>query len=316
MLRWKSRDAGFTLVELLVVIAIIGLLIALLLPAIQAARETGRRMECLNNLKQWGLVLNAYHNDYGSFPIGNVAPQYEFYATAGWWGFQARLLPYLEANDIYKLFNFNYTGSCFDWMTTMPASENPAVMIPPCDKCPDDPLAGGIWAGNPSYACGSYLGVDGTGPSTLDGILLHTWYNRAISLAKVTDGAAHTLIMGERGVSSSYYGWPYCGAGDSNNTGDGDNLMSTQHGLSAARRTAAPTRISGAIIQTCANSSAPTAPATSSPTTSTWRPSRRYRRAREEKRSSCRRDGEKAIAPRRRDRRSRACRGPSCRRPG
>ena len=126
MSRRSLHKPGFTLVELLVVIAIIGILIGLLLPAIQAARETGRRMQCLNNLKQWGLALNAYHNDYGSFPVGNVEPpNYDKLDwTGGWWGFQAKILPYIEANDIYKLCNFNYKGpapsmsACWDWMTS------------------------------------------------------------------------------------------------------------------------------------------------------------------------------------------------------
>jgi prepilin-type N-terminal cleavage/methylation domain-containing protein len=226
---------GFTLVELLVVIAIIGILIGLLLPAIQAARETARRMQCLNKLKQWGLALNAYHNDYGAFPVGNVDPAGGW--TGGWWGFQARLLPYLEAKDIYKLCNFTYPGSCFNWIAIQPNDKNPAVMIPPCDKCPDDPKTKDIyhdsWAGD--YGCGSYQGVDGTAPwpSKTDGILLHSKYNGAISLTKVTDGAAHTLIMGERGISNLLWGWPYCGAGGNpNGSGDGDNLLSTRDGLS------------------------------------------------------------------------------------
>ncbi len=270
------HKAGFTLVELLVVIAIIGTLIALLLPAIQSARESGRRMTCLNNLKQWGLGLNAYldaHN--GTYPVGNVAPLSELVGNGGWWGFQARILPNLESNNIYKLLEpgFSYRGSCFDYMNTLPANANPAVMVPPCDKCPDDLLINspnGIYTdpGSASYACGSYFGVNGTGPLTLDGILLHTWYTGAITASKVTDGLAHTLIMGERGVSQELYGWPYCGAGDTLNTGDGDNLMSTVSGLSPGARTGAPTITSGAITPTCVNSFVPTAPATSSPTTS------------------------------------------------
>src|SRR6516165_1625984 len=112
MSQCSIRKPGFTLVELLVVIAIIGTLIALLLPAIQAARETGRRMTCLNNLKQWGVALNAYQEAHnGVFPVGNVEPP-DFYGakySGGWWGFQARLLPYLEANDIYKLCERGYS---------------------------------------------------------------------------------------------------------------------------------------------------------------------------------------------------------------
>ena len=95
------RKAGFTLVELLVVIAIIGTLIALLLPAVQSAREAGRRVQCTNNLKQWGLALNAYHDANGRFPVGNVAPDERIRSPGGgWWGFQSRVLPFLESNDI------------------------------------------------------------------------------------------------------------------------------------------------------------------------------------------------------------------------
>ena len=97
--------AGFTLVELLVVIAIIGTLIALLLPAVQAARETGRRMTVPEQSQAVGLGperLSATIN--GAFPVGNVAPTVRRSRTlAVWWGFQAELLPYLESNDIYKL---------------------------------------------------------------------------------------------------------------------------------------------------------------------------------------------------------------------
>ena len=89
----RRRSAGFTLVELLVVIAIIGILVALLLPAVQAAREAARRMSCSNNLKQLGLGMHNFQNTYGYFPASRNG--------LGGWSAQAMILPYLEQNALY-----------------------------------------------------------------------------------------------------------------------------------------------------------------------------------------------------------------------
>lgn len=233
MSRRLPHEPGFTLVELLVVIAIIGILIGMLLPAVQSARESGRRMQCMNNLKQFGLALHEFHNDFGTFPVGNVAPpQLGLNQNGAWWAFQARLLPYIEAKDIYNLCNFTYRGSCFGWISIQPQGMNPCVMILSTSKCPCDPLQGGVYH-DPTgdYGCSNYFGVMGTTESANDGILLHGDSNSAVSLMQVTDGASHTLIMGERGISDPSWGWPYCGDGQ-DWTGWGDNLMSTQLGLS------------------------------------------------------------------------------------
>src|SRR5947208_3663656 len=103
---------GFTLIELLVVIAIIGVLIALLLPAVQAAREAARRAQCTNNLKQIGIALHNYHSAVGGFPVGFLYPSRPVPPTTSplqyRWSALAQMAPYLEQSNLFNALNFDY----------------------------------------------------------------------------------------------------------------------------------------------------------------------------------------------------------------
>ena len=114
MKRSKSPDAGrnlrqsvaaFTLVELLVVIAIIGIFIALLLPAVQAAREAARRTQCRNHLKQIGRAVNNYNSAHRTFPTGRVRTMVDGQGRC--FSAYAFLLPYLDAETLFDLINFD-----------------------------------------------------------------------------------------------------------------------------------------------------------------------------------------------------------------
>ena len=105
----RKHRHGFTLIELLVVIAIIGVLIALLLPAVQAAREAARRAQCTNNLKQIGLALHNYHSVNGTFPLGSIKAQQNLGSYASYrWSVHAQILPNLEQTALYNAINFNW----------------------------------------------------------------------------------------------------------------------------------------------------------------------------------------------------------------
>ena len=124
--RMKSqKNRGFTLVELLVVIAIIGILVALLLPAVAAAREAARKMSCQNNLKQLGLACRTYHNTYGRLPPNGWYSwtRQSKNAFNGWRSSRGsvfvRLLPFMEQDPLYKKLNFeiflNSRGSNYNY---------------------------------------------------------------------------------------------------------------------------------------------------------------------------------------------------------
>ena len=99
----RKHAHGFTLVELLVVVAIIGILVALLLPALTAAREAARLTQCFNNLKQIGIALHTYHTAFGSFPPGGISePRWDGTNKTNW---AIALLPHIERQDVYDIYD-------------------------------------------------------------------------------------------------------------------------------------------------------------------------------------------------------------------
>jgi len=143
----KATCGGFTLIELLVVIAIIGVLIALLLPAVQAAREAARRLQCVNNLKQIGIALHNYHDQVGMFPPGGISAANLNDSTAlGWWdanvlNWRALILPQLEQGPLYNAVNFSQVGG--GYAADQGAGYTVWLSVPSGWLCPSDGTNGG-----------------------------------------------------------------------------------------------------------------------------------------------------------------------------
>jgi prepilin-type N-terminal cleavage/methylation domain-containing protein/prepilin-type processing-associated H-X9-DG protein len=133
-----SRRTGFTLVELLVVIAIIGILIALLLPAVQAAREAARRMQCQNNLKQIGIALHGYCSRWQSFPNGYTLRAANLY-NVPCWGWAAAILPDIEQGPLYESLGVA-TQKLGDAMTKTPQLPQTSLPAYLCPSSPGDLL--------------------------------------------------------------------------------------------------------------------------------------------------------------------------------
>lgn len=130
----RRSSPGFTLIELLVVIAIIGVLVALLLPAVQSAREAARRTQCINNLKQLGLAATEYHDAYSALPSGwycneNDPTCVNFLATSEMWSGVPALLMFLEQGNLYNSINFDFHPLALDTRNNLrPYPENTTAL--------------------------------------------------------------------------------------------------------------------------------------------------------------------------------------------
>jgi prepilin-type N-terminal cleavage/methylation domain-containing protein/prepilin-type processing-associated H-X9-DG protein len=137
--------AGFSLIEVLVVLAIIGALVGLLLPAVQAARDAARRMECANNLKQIGLALHNYHGSFGAFPMGgsknNRKLTPDSYDQWSVWSAHAALLPDLDQAPMFNAINFDFAPEITDGVSH-PMNSTVNLSIVGVFLCPSDARAG------------------------------------------------------------------------------------------------------------------------------------------------------------------------------
>ncbi len=192
------RRRAFTLVELLVVIAIIGILVGLLLPAVQAAREAARRMQCTNNMRQVMLAALNYESAFKRLPASRISSTSNLLGPTSSISVHARLLPYMEQNQIYQLINFGV-----EW--NHPLNDAARLTNVPTFRCPSDPssdvpaTAGGI---------NNYYVNSGTVPlwsrtvanpmpqvPNNDGVFYRDSF---LKLASIVDGLSNTAGISER----------------------------------------------------------------------------------------------------------------------
>ena len=228
---------AFTLVELLVVIAIIGILVALLMPAVQNAREAARRMQCSNNLKQLGLGLHNYHTANGQFPFGSTYTQTQSTSTKHTVTWATAVLPYIEQQNLYDLFDFtvpithaNNTPALTTKVEVFTCPSDPAsrkgVLPARCQCCPGSPETSmALWypasvgpaydanckfcddktPDKDNYCCqGKNYGQDGDGPG-----MFYRW-PISVTIDEVRDGTTNTIMLGETLPEQTIHNMAFC----------------------------------------------------------------------------------------------------------
>jgi len=194
----RNRSA-FTLVELLVVIAIIGVLVALLLPAVQAARESARRLQCQNNLKQFGLGIHNRHDNFGRFPPGNTRGDRHAMLVNRFGRDSAStpLVPFVEQKVIYDQLDFTSCASLQPNVNLRKTTVS-AFVCPSDPKFvgPDSTTGGAQSTGSSNYgfSLGPTLNVWRTAPDNERGMF---GFDRGRRMADITDGTSNTIAAAE-----------------------------------------------------------------------------------------------------------------------
>jgi prepilin-type N-terminal cleavage/methylation domain-containing protein len=204
-----TAHRGFTLVELLVVIAIIGILISMLLPAVQMVREAARRTTCMNNLRQLSLGMHMHHDSIGVFPDGGILWSDRWRSVANGvpktspnqnWGLFYQLLPYMEQNNLYDL-TTPTSHAADDIIRATP------VNTFHCASRREFVIKGGRFASNDYAGNGGIQqgGAPGWGNGKLGGAIVRATHAHAIKMTNFRDGTSNCIVAGEKAVHPDYY---------------------------------------------------------------------------------------------------------------
>jgi prepilin-type N-terminal cleavage/methylation domain-containing protein len=239
----SGRRAGFTLAELLVVMGITAILLGLLLPAVQKARESVRRIACQNNLKQMGLALHTYHDREGSFPPGyRCQSSQDPNWTAPGWGWAAFLLPDLGEDNLAR--QINYARPVEDPSNTLARTSVRKLFV-----CPSDVSTGLFTVYDPNdvalaeAATSSYAASFGVAIDLNDeldegnGLFFR---NSRVRLADITDGTSNTIAIGERASLLTLAPWAGAISGGTTRVSPGAPTDKSSIGEEAATQTLVP----------------------------------------------------------------------------